>query len=81
MGKVNQTIQTFLTLIIKVYRYLISPFFGNCCRFHPSCSSYAIEAIHSHGATKGSFLTFKRILRCHPFHPGGLDPVPKREHS
>lgn len=62
---------------IKCYRYLISPLMANHCRFHPSCSSYAIEAIEEHGALKGFWLAVRRLSRCHPFHEGGYDPVPK----
>lgn len=65
-----------LTLLIRGYQYLISPFLGSNCRFYPSCSSYAIEAIRSHGPLYGSWLALKRILRCHPFSQGGIDPVP-----
>jgi len=60
---------------IQVYRQLISPFFPPSCRFHPTCSTYAIEAISTWGAIKGSWLAVQRICRCHPFHPGGYDPV------
>ena len=66
-----------LIIIIKGYGYLISPFLGNHCRFYPSCSSYAVEALEKHGAMRGTWLALKRILRCHPFHPGGVDPVPE----
>jgi putative membrane protein insertion efficiency factor len=62
--------------LIAAYRVLLSPFFGGQCRFHPSCSAYAAEAIEVHGALKGCWLAFKRIARCGPWHPGGLDPVP-----
>lgn len=65
-----------LTAVIQAYRYLISPLLGNHCRFYPSCSEYALEAIEKHGALKGGGLTLKRLCRCHPFHPGGCDPVP-----
>ncbi|MGR9114383.1 MAG: membrane protein insertion efficiency factor YidD [Gammaproteobacteria bacterium] len=67
-----------LIAIIKFYRYFISPLLGNNCRFYPSCSSYALEALHTHGAAKGSYLTLRRLLKCHPFHEGGLDPVPDK---
>lgn len=63
---------------IKFYRLFISPLLGNHCRFHPSCSGYALEAIEIHGALKGSYLTLKRLSKCHPFHSGGLDPVPEK---
>lgn len=66
----------FLTLLIRAYQYLISPFLGSNCRFYPTCSSYAIEAIRTHGPIKGSWLAIRRILRCHPFSEGGIDPVP-----
>ncbi len=69
-------IRQFLLAIIHVYRYAISPFLGQRCRFHPSCSAYAAESLTRYGLLKGLWLTTKRILRCHPFHPGGHDPVP-----
>ena len=62
--------------LIKMYQLLISPLLGSACRFVPTCSEYASEAIVSHGVLKGSLLAIKRILRCHPFNPGGFDPVP-----
>jgi len=65
----------FLVCLIKGYQYLLTPLLGPCCRFYPSCSSYSIEAISQLGCLKGSFLTLKRLLRCHPWHPGGFDPV------
>lgn len=61
---------------IKAYQYLLSPWLGHSCRFTPSCSNYAIEAIEVRGAFTGLFLAFKRISRCHPWCQGGLDPVP-----
>lgn len=63
--------------VIKFYQYFISPLLGNRCRFYPSCSHYAIEAITLHGVVKGLYLTLRRLLKCHPFHEGGHDPVPK----
>ena len=62
--------------LIKGYRFFLSPLLGNNCRYTPSCSSYAIEAVQKYGVVRGSFLTTKRIARCHPWHPGGYDPVP-----
>lgn len=65
--------------LIKFYRYFISPLLGpSKCRFYPSCSSYGLEAIQLHGAIKGSYLTLRRLLKCHPFHEGGVDPVPDK---
>lgn len=62
--------------LLRFYRLAISPFLGRNCRFHPSCSAYAIEAVERHGAVKGSWLGLRRVLRCHPWNPGGYDPVP-----
>ncbi|MGH8186879.1 MAG: membrane protein insertion efficiency factor YidD, partial [Steroidobacteraceae bacterium] len=62
--------------LLKVYRYCVSPMLGPTCRFYPSCSCYAEEAIELHGALRGSYLTVRRLLRCHPWHEGGYDPVP-----
>lgn len=63
-------------LLVKLYQWCLSPFIGNHCRFHPSCSSYAIEALNKHGSFKGSYLAVKRLVRCHPWCEGGHDPVP-----
>ena len=68
--------QAALIVLIKAYRIAVSPFLGPSCRFHPSCSEYAIDALRRHGALRGSWLTVRRIARCHPWHPGGYDPVP-----
>jgi putative membrane protein insertion efficiency factor len=62
--------------LLKAYRLVISPLYGNVCRYHPSCSAYALRAIGVHGALKGSWLAGRRLLRCHPWAPGGYDPVP-----
>jgi putative membrane protein insertion efficiency factor len=67
----------FLLGTIQFYQKWISPMKPPSCRFYPTCSHYGIEAIQKHGALKGSYLTTKRILKCQPFHPGGLDPVPE----
>ena len=61
---------------VRGYQYLVSPMLGNNCRFYPSCSDYAREAVERHGALAGAWLAAKRIARCHPYHPGGYDPVP-----
>ncbi len=66
----------FLLALIHIYRYSLSPLLGPNCRFFPSCSDYALQAIDKHGAGYGSWLALKRIARCHPWHPGGFDPVP-----
>ena len=62
--------------LIRGYQKFISPALPPACRFYPSCSQYAIEAIARHGALRGSWLAARRLARCHPFHPGGVDPVP-----
>ena len=65
-----------LVLLLTGYRRFISPLLGPRCRFYPSCSAYALEAVQVHGALRGSWLAARRLSRCHPFHTGGLDPVP-----
>lgn len=65
-----------LSILIKGYQRTLSGWMPSKCRFYPSCSDYALEAVGAHGAAKGSWLAIRRLLRCHPFHPGGLDPVP-----
>ncbi len=64
-----------LTGLIRVYQLTLSPLLGPCCRFEPSCSRYCAEAIHRYGCLKGLRLGLTRLLKCHPFHPGGADPV------
>ena len=68
--------QSLFIILIRAYRLLLSPWFGNQCRFYPSCSVYAEEAIRAHGAGKGLYLTVMRLGKCHPWHAGGHDPVP-----
>jgi putative membrane protein insertion efficiency factor len=65
-----------LIWLVKAYQFGLSPMLGNNCRFTPSCSRYAIEALQAHGALRGSWLALRRVLRCHPWHPGGHDPIP-----
>lgn len=64
--------------LIAAYRILLSPVLGPSCRFYPTCSAYAAEAIGTHGALRGAWLAVKRIGKCHPWHPGGVDPVPPK---
>jgi uncharacterized protein len=67
-----------LLLLVRIYITFLSPFFGGACRFHPSCSNYAAEAIALHGARRGTSLALRRLLRCNPFTKGGFDPVPEQ---
>ncbi|MDP3248619.1 MAG: membrane protein insertion efficiency factor YidD [Polaromonas sp.] len=68
--------QKFLVILVKGYRLLLSPWLGSSCRFEPTCSAYSLQALQQHGATKGSYLTLYRLVRCHPWCNGGYDPVP-----
>lgn len=68
--------KTILVFLLRAYQLVLSPMLGQNCRFYPSCSHYAIEALRSHGAARGSVLTLRRVCRCHPWNEGGLDPVP-----
>ena len=67
-----------LRAVIRLYQLMVAPMLGPCCRFEPSCSHYMMEAIRAHGARDGVWLGLRRIVRCHPFHTGGWDPVPPR---
>ena len=78
MGKISQLGRNIIIYMLKGYAFLISPFLGNRCRFYPSCSSYAMDAIESYGVIRGSWLTIKRLSKCHPGHDGGFDPVPDK---
>lgn len=62
--------------LLKVYRAVISPLYGDVCKFHPTCSAYALDAVRIHGSVKGSWLALRRLVRCHPWSLGGYDPVP-----
>ncbi|HEY8053288.1 MAG TPA: membrane protein insertion efficiency factor YidD [Steroidobacteraceae bacterium] len=69
-----------VALLIRIYQWTVSPLLGPRCRFYPSCSHYALEAVLRFGVIKGSWLAMKRLGRCHPWHPGGFDPVPSATH-
>jgi putative membrane protein insertion efficiency factor len=69
-----------LLFLVTGYRRFLSPLIGPTCRFTPTCSTYAMKALRTHGALRGSWLTLRRLARCHPFHPGGYDPVPPPSH-
>lgn len=66
-----------LIALIRGYQWFVSPLLGHHCRFYPSCSEYAREAIERHGVLRGVWLAIRRVARCHPWHPGGIDPVPE----
>lgn len=76
MSRATSAGARMLMVPIIAYRRWISPAMPARCRFHPSCSAYALEAVETHGAVRGAWLAIRRLLRCHPFHPGGYDPVP-----
>ena len=76
MAKIKQALQAIPVALIRGYQLGISPLLGPRCRFYPTCSDYAIQAIRLHGVVKGSALAAKRMVKCHPGHPGGIDPVP-----
>jgi len=68
-----------LIVALRVYQWVVSPYLGPTCRFLPSCSEYAIDALRTHGVLRGSAFAVRRVLRCHPWHPGGCDPVPDHQ--
>ena len=70
--------RSVLVALLKAYRFAISPLYGQVCRYHPTCSAYALEAVTTHGSIKGSWLAVRRIARCHPWAAGGYDPVPEK---
>lgn len=77
MGKIKSMIKWVMLGFIRLYGYFLSPLMGYHCRFYPSCSNYARQAIQQHGCWRGLLYTIGRIIRCHPWHEGGLDPVPE----
>ena len=68
-------------LLLQGYRFAVSPLYGDVCRFYPSCSSYSLQAVQAHGLVKGSWLTARRLVRCHPWSPGGIDDIPANTSS
>ena len=70
-----------LVSLLRAYQLLLSPMLGQNCRFYPTCSNYAIEALRTHGAARGSYLALRRVCRCHPWNEGGVDPVPPKNSS
>ncbi len=76
LGYIRNGVTAILVFFIKAYRHYISPMFPPSCRYLPTCSAYTLEAVQKYGPIKGAWLGTKRILRCHPFHEGGYDPVP-----
>ena len=75
MGEIGDKLNKFLIIIVKLYRKYISPVKPPTCRFYPTCSEYSLQALEKYGAKKGSYLSIKRILKCHPFNSGGYDPL------
>lgn len=81
MFVLDYVLKAFFIFLIRVYKVIGSPLFrlsGGQCRFYPDCSTYGLEAVKTHGGVKGGWLALKRVLKCGPFHPGGLDPVPPK---
>lgn len=79
-GALGRLLAAPLLGLVRVYQVLLSPLMGGHCRFHPSCSRYAAEALHTHGAFRGSWLAARRLAKCHPFGGSGFDPVPPADH-
>jgi putative membrane protein insertion efficiency factor len=77
LAKYGEKMRRIMITLIKLYQTILSPFVGQHCRFYPSCSSYALEALEKHGTLRGLWLSIKRVSRCHPWHEGGVDPVPE----
>ena len=74
----TKSIQFLVLKLIRGYQFFISPLMGQNCRFQPSCSTYAVQAVEEHGVIMGLYLSVRRLLKCHPWHPGGVDPVPEK---
>lgn len=74
----HRVVVALATVLHRIYKMTLSPLLGNVCRFTPYCSDYALEAVTVHGLFKGSWLALRRVCRCHPLHPGGVDPVPDK---
>lgn len=75
------SVRSLLVGLLRAYRFAISPLYGPVCRYHPSCSAYALEAVERHGAARGGWLAVKRVGRCHPWAAGGYDPVPGHDRT
>ena len=80
-SKLTSLPQRFLMALVRAYRMALSPWLGSSCRFVPTCSAFSLQALEVHGAAAGTYLTLGRLMRCHPWCHGGLDPVPKRPHA
>jgi hypothetical protein len=76
-GTIHQVVKSFFIILIHLYQHTFSIFLGPCCRFTPSCSTYASLSIQRFGIREGTFIALKRLIKCHPFHAGGYDPVPE----
>lgn len=79
MAKSRDAVRWCLMCLVRAYQLVIGPFFGHHCRFEPTCSHYSLQALKSHGVIRGLWLSLRRLLKCHPFHPGGFDPVPNQK--
>ena len=75
-ARIRRVLAAPLVLLVRVYQVTLSPFLGGQCRYHPTCSHYAVQALNEHGPVRGALLSLRRIARCHPFARGGYDPVP-----
>jgi hypothetical protein len=79
MAQSRNAVRWGLTKLLRAYQLAISPLLGHHCRFEPTCSRYSLDALNTHGVIKGLWLCLRRLLKCHPFHPGGFDPVPNQK--